>query len=100
MGNPVANPSHFLIRAHALRVLQHKWPSVMDAVEPGGSGDPHAGLTAEESVALDEATRYGFPPRAWFNYVPAGTGPLGYVAFVPLLDKTYVEDFWTRPGYI
>jgi hypothetical protein len=52
-------------------------------------------------VALDEATRYGFPPRAWFNYVPQGTGPMGLVAaFVPLLDPAYLDDFWTKPGYI
>jgi hypothetical protein len=100
-GDPVANPSQFLVRAHALRVLKDKWPSIMDAVEPGGSGDPDAGLNAEEKVALDEATRYGFPPRAWFNYVPQGTGPLGFVAaFVPLLDSRYFDDFWTKPGYI
>jgi hypothetical protein len=100
-GNPVANPSQFLVRAHALRVLKDKWPSIMDAVEPGGSGDPYIGLNAEQKVALDEATRYGFPPRAWFNYVPQGTGPLGLVAaFVPLLDPTYLDDFWTKPGYI
>ncbi len=100
-GDPVANPSQFLVRAHALRVLKDKWPSIMDAVEPGGSGDPYAGLNAEEKVALDDATRYGFPPRAWFNYVPQGTGPLGLVAaFVPLLDPTYLDGFWTKPGYI
>jgi hypothetical protein len=100
MGDAVANPSAFLVRAHALRVLKDKWPAVMDAFEPGG-GDPYAGLTAEEKVALDDATRYGFPPRAWFNYVPQGTGPLGLVAaFIPLLDPTYLDDFWTKPGYI
>jgi hypothetical protein len=101
MADPAANPSGLLSRAHALTVLKDKWPAVIDAFEPGGSGDPYPGLTAEEKVALDEATRYGFPPRAWFNYVPQGTGPLGFVAaFVPLLDPTYLTDYWTKPGYI
>ena len=100
-GDRAANPSHFLVRAHALRVLKDKWPAIMDAVEPGGSGDPYAGLNPEEKLTLEEATRYGFPPRAWFNYVPQGTGPFGYVAaFIPLLDPTYLNDFWTKPGYI
>jgi hypothetical protein len=100
-GDPVANPSQFLVRAHALRVLKDKWPSIMDAIEPGGSGDPYAGLNAEEKGALEDATCYGFPLRAWFNYVPQGTGPFGLVAaFVPLLDPTYLEDFWTKLGYI
>jgi hypothetical protein len=85
MADPAANPSGLLSRAHALTVLKGKWPAVIDAFEPGGSGDPYPLLSAEEKVALDEATRYGFPPRAWFNYVPQGTGPLGFVAaFVPL----------------
>jgi hypothetical protein len=101
MADPAANPSGLLARAHALTVLNGKWPAVIDAFEPGGSGDPYVGLNAEEKLALDETTRYGFPPRAWSNYVPQGTGPLGFVAaFVPLLDPTYLTDFWTKPGYI
>ena len=32
-------------------------------IEPGGSGDMYAGLTAEQRDALAEATRMGFPPR-------------------------------------
>jgi hypothetical protein len=101
MADPAVNPSGLLSRAHALTVLKDKWPAVIDAFEPGGSGDPYPRLNAEEKVALDEATRFGFPPRAWFNYVPQGTGPLGFVAaFVPLLDPGYLTDFWTKPGYL
>lgn len=101
MGNIGANPGHFFTRAHALRVLANKWPVIMDAYEPGGSGNPYPLLTAEEKVALEEATLYGFPPRAWHNYVPQGTGPMGFVAAsVRLYDPTYVEDFWSKPGYI
>ena len=101
MANPAMTPAVLLARANALTLLKDKWPGVIDAIEPGGSGDPYAGLTAEEKVALDEATRYGFPPRAWANYVPQGTGPLGFIAaFVPLLDPSYLTDFWTKPGYL
>ncbi|MBO0884719.1 MAG: hypothetical protein J2P17_31180, partial [Mycobacterium sp.] len=100
MGTPQAIPNVFTVRVHALRVLKDKWPSILDAIEPGGSGDPYAGLNAEQRAALQEATRYGFPPRAWFNYVPMGGGPLSLVAgYVPILDPTYVDDFWTKPGY-
>src|SRR4029077_11482772 len=67
----------------------------------GGSGDPGAGLNDEERAALEEATRTGFPPGAWFNYVPQGGGPLVLVAgYVPALDPTYLEDFWSKPGYL
>jgi hypothetical protein len=100
MANPAATPAVLLARAHALRVLKDQWPAVIDAFEPGG-GDPYASLTAEQRVVLDDATHYGFPPRAWANYVPQGTGPLGFIAaFVPLLDAAYLSDFWTQPGYL
>lgn len=101
MGSPQAIPNVFTVRVHALQILKDKWPSIMDAVEPGGSGDPYAGLNDEQRGALQEATRYGFPPRAWFNYVPMGGGPLPLVAgYVPILDPTYVDDFWSKPGYL
>jgi hypothetical protein len=101
MGDIVSNPSQFFVRAHALRVLKDKWPVIMDAYEPGGSGNPYPLLNAEEKVALEDATLYGFPPKAWFNYVPQGTGPMGFVAaFVHLYDPSYVDDFWSKPGYI
>ncbi len=101
MGSPQSIPNCFTVRVNALRVLKDKWPSIIDAIEPGGSGEPYHGLNDEERGALEEATRAGFPPRAWFNYVPQGGGPLVLVAnYVPVLDPTYLEDFWTQPGYL
>ena len=101
MGSPQSIPNCFTVRVNALRVLKEKWSSIIDAIEPGGSGDPYAGLNEEERAALEEATRTGFPPRAWFNYVPQGGGPLVLVAhYVPVLDPTYLDDFWTKPGYL
>ena len=101
MGSPQSIPNCFTVRVNALRVLKDKWPSIIDAIEPGGSGDPYAGLNDEERVALEEATRTGFPPGAWFNYVPQGGGPLVLVAsYVPVLDPTYLDDFWSQPGYL
>ncbi len=101
MGSPQSIPNCFTVRVNALRVLKDKWPSIIDAIEPGGSGDPYAGLNDEERAALEEATRTGFPPRAWFNYVPQGGGPLVLVAnYVPVLDPTYLDDFWSKPGYL
>ena len=101
MGSPQSIPNCFTVRVNALRVLQDKWASIIDAIEPGGSGDPYAGLSDEERDALEEASRTGFPPRAWFNYVPQGGGPLVLVAnYVPVLDPTYLDDFWSKPGYL
>ena len=101
MGSPQSIPNCFTVRVNALRVLKDKWSTIIDAVEPGGSGDPYAGLDDEERGALEEATRTGFPPGAWFNYVPQGGGPLVLVAsYVPVLDPTYLDDFWSKPGYL
>src|SRR6266480_5453246 len=101
MGSPQSIPNCFTVRVNALRVLMDKWPSIIDAIEPGGSGDPYAGLNDEERAALEEATRTGFPPGAWFNYIPQGGGPLVLVAnYVPVLDPTYLDDFWRKPGYL
>jgi hypothetical protein len=101
MGSPQSIPNCFTVRVNALRVLKDKWPSIIDAIEPGGSSDPYAELNDEECAALEEATRTGFPPGAWFNYVPQGGGPLVLVAsYVPVLDPTYLDDFWSKPGYL
>lgn len=103
MGTPNSVPTVFTVRIHALRVLKknNKFPAVMDAIDPGGSGDPYAGLSEEEAGALREATRMGFPPRGWWNHVSLNGGPLSLVAgFVPLLDASYFTDYWDDPGYL
>lgn len=45
IGSPMAIPNMFTIRMHAMRILRDKFPQILDAVEPGGSGDMYAGLT-------------------------------------------------------
>ena len=101
MGSIESIPNCFTVRVNALRVLKDKWPSIIDAIEPGGSGDPYVGLNDEQRGTLEEATRSGFPLGAWFNYIPQGGGPLVLVAgYVPVLDPTYLEDFWSKPGYL
>ena len=67
IGSPMALPNVFSVQAHAMRILWDKFPQIVDAVEPGGSGDMYAGLSVEEREALAEVTRMGFPPRAWFD---------------------------------
>ncbi|MBE0697520.1 MAG: hypothetical protein IH586_11420, partial [Anaerolineaceae bacterium] len=100
VGSPMAIPNVFTVRMLAMRVLWDKFPAILDAVEPGGSGDMYAGLNAEEHAALREVTRMGFPPRGWFNYKTLGMGALS-VLFegIAAMDPTYFNDFWTLPGY-
>jgi hypothetical protein len=103
-GSPVAIPNCFTIQAHALRLLWNRFPQIVDALDPGGSGDMYAGLNEEERAALLETTRMGFPPRAWFNRDRIAFGYTGvFTSLVDMIvdgDPGYFEDFWTKPGYL
>lgn len=99
--SPMAMPSVFTVRAHAMRILRHKLEKIKDAIEPGGSGAPYAELNEEEAAALKEAELMGFPMKTWCEYDSIGEGalPVLYPA-IPQLDPTYFDDFWTKPGYL
>ncbi|MFV0266383.1 MAG: hypothetical protein ACK5HT_04530, partial [Draconibacterium sp.] len=102
LGSPVAIPNVFTVRMHAMRILKDKFPQIVDALEPGGSGDMYAGLNKEEKAALEEVTRMGFPPKAWYGYKEMGIH--GFLVLYPgvvMVDQTYfTEDFWNKPGYL
>jgi len=101
IGSPVAIPNCFTVRVHALRILRNKLPQIVEALEPGGSGDMYAGLNDEERAALEEVTRFGFPPRSWFAYDAIGDGSLPVLApGVAMRDPEYFQDFWSKPGYL
>jgi hypothetical protein len=103
MATPNAIPSMFTVRMHALRVLRERnqFPAVVDAVDPGGSGDPYAELNDEERAALKEATSMGYPLRGWFNHETLTSGYFANVGpLMPLLDPSYADDFWSKPGYL
>jgi hypothetical protein len=101
IGSPMAIPNMFTVRMHAQRILRDRFDHIVDAVEPGGSGDPFEGLSEEERDTLLEITRMGFPIRSWF-----GWRTMGMHAFPVLYggmraaDPTYFEEFWTEPGYL
>lgn len=104
IGSAVSMPNAFTVQAHAMRIVREKFPMIVDAIEPGGSGDMYAGLNAEERAALSEVTRMGFPPRSWFHLDRIAFGYTG--VFSSLIDDiikwdpSYFEDFWTVPGYL
>lgn len=98
-GSPNAIPNFFGAQALAVRVLHDKLPQIADAMEPGGSGDPFAGLSPEEQSLLAEVSRVGVPLRGWWNYQNAGASLAGFVALVRGMDPTYADDFWSQPGY-
>jgi hypothetical protein len=102
IGSPMAIPNVFTVRMHAMRVLKDKLPQIIDALEPGGSGDLYAGLNKEEKEALAEVTKMGFPPQSWFGYKTMGVH--GFVAVyqgMVMADRKYfTDDFWNVPGYL
>ena len=100
VGSPMAIPSVFSVRMHAMRILNDKFPQIIDALEPGGSGDMYAGLNEEEQAALMEATKMGFPPKSWFGYKTMGVhGFRAIYQGMTSADKDYFQNFWTEEGY-
>lgn len=101
---PMSMPYVFSVQAHAIRLLWDKFPDIIDAIEPGGSGDMYAGLTVEQREALAEVTKMGCPPRSWFDVERVARGYTGVWSVladnVVRNDPTYFDDFWTVPGYL
>jgi hypothetical protein len=101
LGSTMALPNVFTVRVRAMRILQDAFPRIIDALEPGGSGDPYATLTDDQAAALREVTKMGFPPASWFDYRTMGIH--GFAAIYPAMraaDAAYFTDFWTKPGYL
>jgi hypothetical protein len=101
VGSTMALPNVFSVRMHAMRTLKDRFPQIVDALEPGGSGDPYEGLNEEEQGALREATRMGFPLPSWFGYKTMGIQAFGVLyQGVVNSDPGYFANFWTAPGYL
>lgn len=103
LGSSSSVPSYWTVRLNALRVLRESdaFQAVMDALDPGGSGDPYAGLNEEPRTALREATLMGYPLRGWYNHFELNSGYFGNIqGAIPNIDPSYIEDFWSKPGYL
>jgi PKD domain len=99
-GVPNAIPSFMTVELLALRLLGDKLPQIAAASEPGGSGNPYAGLDPQQQAALHEVSRLGFPLRGWWQYATLNGGAFLATEGLPrALDPTYMNDFWTLPGY-
>ncbi len=102
LGSPMAIPNVFTVRMNAMRILHDKLAAIVDALEPGSRVAVDAGLNAEEKEALQEATKLGFPPKAWFAYKTMGVHGflVLYQSIVGIDPKYFKEDFWHVPGYL
>lgn len=105
LGVPMSTPYTFFIRAMARLVLEDDADRIADAVLPGGSGDPYAGLDEAEQAMLRELTDFGVPLRGWEDPdyllgLSTADGLLGFGSVVRALDPAYADDFWSKPGYL
>ncbi len=87
------------------RMLRHgdTMEKIIDAMQPGGSGNPFTGLDSHVRDELASLYRQGFPRGDEFMIAT----PMGQIwlwsSIADLLveqDPSYFEDFWTEPGYI
>lgn len=76
---------------------------VIDATQPGGSGNPFEGLTNHEREELANLYRLGYPRGDEFMIA----NPMGQIwlwtSIAEMLleeDGDYFKAFWTRPGYV
>jgi hypothetical protein len=72
---------------------------VIDAVEPGGSGDPYAGLNAAQREVLADLYRVGWP-RGAENQLQRMTHWAFQFSGLEKEDPTYFDDFWRVKGYL
>lgn len=88
---------------NAARALGPKVEDVIDAMLPGGSGDPFAGLNTEQRDALGLYYQVGVPKGSEFALrgsamdVTIGMAILTSTLFY---DPSLISDFWNVPGHI
>lgn len=85
------------------RILKDKMAEVIDAMAPGGSGDPYATLDTHQREELANLYRQGYP----VGDEPMIAEPMGqmwlWTSISDLLQEEgpeYFESFWTKPGYV
>jgi len=85
------------------RLLGTRVERIVDAMSPGGSGNPFDGLTTHEREELASLYRQGFPRGDEFMIAE----PMGQIwlwsSIADMLQKedaAYFANFWTTPGYI
>lgn len=105
MGVPTSIPNNFFVRVLARVVLKDKANQISETVLPGGSGNPFASLNRTERSILEEVTSMGLPLESWAQpgYVLGledTQGLMGFRSTIQQIDPTYVNDFWTDPGYL
>ena len=77
--------------------LKDKAPQINEAIAKGGSGFEN--LTSEEREIFEESLGLGMPRRVYEFAQYNGFLLMFLSGGVKFNDPTYVEDFWSKPGY-
>lgn len=90
----------YSVWAHtALMLGEEKITRIVDAAEPGGSGEIFAGLNHAERTALAEMYRFGWPRRAESQMYASQIWYFG-MGTLDAYDHEYFDAFWSEPGYL
>lgn len=103
LGDMTGGGGNFPFMFNVQRLLGDKLADVVDAMFPGGSGDPFVGLeTHHQREELANLYRLGFPRGdEWVIGQPSGViWQWGSMADRLQKETTYYQDFWTKPGHI
>jgi hypothetical protein len=102
-GNVSIFSNFYSVQSNVRRLLGPKIEMLIDALEPGGSGNPFEGLTSEQAREVATMFRLGFPRGSEFLL----RDPTAEVALwtwqvrdVLAHDSSYFERFWSEPGYV
>jgi Alpha/beta hydrolase domain len=76
---------------------RHKLDDVVDAIAPGGSGDPFATLSYDERDGLAAVLRHGYPRGAVSQLWQFA--PWVWLLLTSAQNMPYFQDFWNTPGY-
>jgi Tannase and feruloyl esterase len=96
-------PISFSAMFNTQRILGDKLDGVIDATQPGGSGDPFAGLDTHQREELANLYRLGYPRGDEFMISQPGGQMWLWCSTADMLqrdDAEYFEAFWTKPGYV
>jgi hypothetical protein len=102
LGESTGGGGNFPFMFNVQRLLGDKLVDLVDAVSPGGSGDPFAGLDTHQREELANLYRLGFPRGdEWVIGQPSGViWQWGSMADRLQGETSYYDDFWSQPGHI
>jgi hypothetical protein len=95
--------AHFAAMFNVQRLLGDRILELVDAMAPGGSGDPFTGFDTHVREEIANLYRLGYPRGdEWVISQPTGTIWLWCSMADRLLneDAEYFANFWTQPGHV